>query len=77
LAGEASEQAANIEESSSSLKEISSTTRQDAPNPKESASSSEEMDAQANHLCDFIGDLVALVSKSANGRGKDIEKPGF
>jgi methyl-accepting chemotaxis protein len=58
------------EESSLSLEEMSSMTRQNAPNSKESAIATKGMDVQAEHLRVFIGDLVALVSESANGRGK-------
>ena len=49
-------------------------TLQNVSNPKESASASEEIDTQAENLCDFIGNLVDLGCGSANGRGKRHRK---
>ena len=74
MAGGASEQVAVVEKSSLSLEEMSWMTRQNAPNFKESAIATEGMDAQAKNLCGFIGNLVARVSGSANGRGKKTSK---
>ena len=77
MAGGASEQVAVVEKSSLSLEEMPSMTRQNAPDSKESALTTEGMNAQAEHLCGFIGGLIARVSGSANRREKDIKRPAF
>jgi len=77
LAGGASEQVAVVEKNSLSLEEMSSMTRQNAPNFKESSRATEGMNTQAEHLCGFIGDLIARVNGSADRREKDIKRPAF
>ena len=55
LAGGASEQVAVVEKSSLSLEEISSMTRQNAPDSKEPALTTEGMNAQAEHCVVLLG----------------------
>jgi hypothetical protein len=76
LTGGASEQVAGVEETSSPLDEMSSMFCRMLPH-KAPASATEKMDAQAKHLDVFIGDLVAFVNGSANGRRKRHQNPAF
>jgi len=59
---------------------MSSKTQQNAANAEESASASEEMNSQREHMRNFVGELVLLVGGNSNDIGekrKDIKKPGF
>ncbi len=44
--------------------------QQDAASAEESASASEEMNAQAERMKDFVGELVALVEGTNSHRNK-------
>jgi len=47
-----------------------SMTKQNAANAAEPASASEEMNPQAEHMRNFIGERVAQVGGSTNGNGE-------
>ena len=47
-----------------------SRTKQNAANAEESASASEEMNPQAEHMRHYVGELVAPVGGSINDNGK-------
>jgi methyl-accepting chemotaxis protein len=50
-------------------------TQQNAANAEETASSSEELSAQATSLKDIVGDLVALVTGGPSGSGASPRRP--
>ncbi|WDP88489.1 MAG: Cache 3/Cache 2 fusion domain-containing protein [Desulfobacter sp.] len=61
------EQAEGIGQVNISISEMDKVVQHNAANAEESASASEEMNAQAEQLRGFVGDLVALVS------GKEVD----
>jgi methyl-accepting chemotaxis protein len=63
------EQSNGIEQVNIAISEMDKVVQQNAANAEESASASEEMNAQAEHLSDFVGELVLLVT------GKRDQKP--
>jgi len=63
------EQSNGIEQVNIAISEMDEVVQQNAANAEESASASEEMNAQAEHLSDFVGALVLLVT------GKRDQKP--
>jgi len=56
------EQSNGIEQVNLAITEMDKVVQQNAANAEESASASEEMNAQAEQLKDFVGDLVQLVT---------------
>ena len=56
------EQSNGIEQVNLAITEMDKVVQQNAANAEESASASEEMNAQAEQLRDYVGDLVQLVS---------------
>ncbi|MFO7750913.1 MAG: methyl-accepting chemotaxis protein, partial [Desulfobacteraceae bacterium] len=56
------EQSNGIEQVNLAITEMDKVVQQNAANAEESASASEEMNAQAEQLRDYVGDLVQLVT---------------
>ncbi|MCD4720692.1 MAG: methyl-accepting chemotaxis protein [Desulfobacula sp.] len=56
------EQSNGIEQVNIAITEMDKVVQQNAANAEESASASEELNAQAEQLKDYVGDLVALVT---------------
>ena len=73
MAGRVSEQVAVVEKSSLSLEEMSSMTRQNAPDSKESSKAKEGMNAQAEHCVVLLG-TSSLVQAEALIEGKKTSK---
>jgi methyl-accepting chemotaxis protein len=63
------EQAQGIGQVSKAIAEMDRVVQQNAANAEESASASEEMNAQAVQMKEFVQQLVAMVGGSANGNG--------
>ncbi|MDA8135483.1 MAG: methyl-accepting chemotaxis protein, partial [Desulfobacteraceae bacterium] len=66
------EQSNGIEQVNIAISEMDKVVQQNAANAEESASASEEMNAQAEHLSDYVGELVQLVT----GRMDRKPRPG-
>ena len=68
IAAASKEQAQGIEQVNTAVTEMDKVTQQNAANAAESASASEEMNAQAEQMKGMVGELVALVegSRSVN-----------
>jgi methyl-accepting chemotaxis protein len=66
IAAASSEQAKGIELINGSVTEIDAVTQRNAANAEESASASEEMNAQAEQMKGFISKLVTLVGGSGS-----------
>ncbi len=62
ISGASDEQANGIEQVNTAIAEMDKVVQQNAANAEESASASEEMNAQAEQLRDYVGDLVMLVT---------------
>ncbi|CCK79079.1 methyl-accepting chemotaxis protein [Desulfobacula toluolica] len=60
------EQSDGIEQVNSAIGEMDKVIQQNAANAEESASASEELSAQAEHLKEFVADLVSLVTGDKN-----------
>ncbi len=65
IAAASGEQSQGIEQVNRAMSEIDKVVQQDAANAQETASASEEMNAQAERMKDFVRELVAMVG-SAN-----------
>jgi methyl-accepting chemotaxis protein len=63
------EQSNGIEQVNLAITEMDKVVQQNAANAEESASASEEMNAQAEQLKDYVGDLITLVTGSKNQSG--------
>jgi len=74
------EQAQGIEQISKAVTEMDTVVQRNAGNAEESASASEELNAQAEHMKEFVADLVALVGGSRSnpsaGSTRDTKAPG-
>ncbi len=66
IAEASKEQSNGIEQVNIAITEMDKVVQQNAANAEESASASEEMNAQAEQLKDYVGELVMLVTGSAN-----------
>ncbi|UCD77041.1 MAG: MCP four helix bundle domain-containing protein [Desulfobacterales bacterium] len=66
ISAASNEQAQGIEQVNNAVTEMDKLTQQNAANAEESASASEEMSTQAQHMKDFVYDLVVLVGSSGN-----------
>lgn len=66
IAAASSEQAIGIERISKVMADLDEVTQRNAATAEESASASEVMDAQAEGLRGFVGDLVAMVGASGS-----------
>jgi len=72
------EQAQGIGQVNKAVSEMDKVVQQNAANAEESASASEEMNAQAERLKEFVGDLVALVGGGNGNRiSSSAEHPRF
>ncbi|MFO7885077.1 MAG: methyl-accepting chemotaxis protein, partial [Desulfobacteraceae bacterium] len=60
------EQSSGIEQVNIAITEMDKVVQQNAANAEESASASEEMNAQAEQLRDYVGELVLLVTGKQN-----------
>jgi methyl-accepting chemotaxis protein len=69
IAAASREQAQGIEQVSKAITEMDRVVQQNAANAEESASASEEMNAQAESMKEYVRDLVAIVGGSSNGDG--------
>ncbi|MCP3872684.1 MAG: methyl-accepting chemotaxis protein [Desulfobacteraceae bacterium] len=66
ISGASNEQANGIEQVNLAINEMDRVVQQNAANAEESASASEEMNAQAEQLKEYVGDLVMLVTGKKN-----------
>ncbi|HVO66549.1 MAG TPA: hypothetical protein VMT12_08710, partial [Syntrophales bacterium] len=67
IAAASQEQAQGINQINNAVAEMDKVVQQNATNAEESASSSEEMNAQARHLSHVVGDLTRLVGGDSSG----------
>ncbi len=74
IAAASNEQAQGIDQVNIAVTEIDRVVQQNAANSEESASASEKMNAQAEQMKLFVGDLVALVGGKENGTGVKGQK---
>jgi methyl-accepting chemotaxis protein len=78
IAAASKEQAQGIGQVNTAFTEMDKVVQQNAANAEESASASEEMNAQAGELMHMVGDLIALVqgqnTKATSGKNK-ADKP--
>ena len=76
-----SEQSNGIEQVNLAITEMDKVVQQNAANAEESASASEEMNAQAEQLKDYVGELVMLVTGKQDSKrtfnGHNQIKTGF
>jgi hypothetical protein len=70
IAAASQEQAQGIEQITKAVAEADKVTQQNAANAEESASASEEMNAQAGQMKEFVETLVALTGGSGGERGQ-------
>jgi methyl-accepting chemotaxis protein len=71
IAGATNEQAQGVDQINRAVGEMNQITQQVAANAEESASASEELNAQAAQMRAFVGELVVLVNGGdASGRAK-------
>jgi len=66
IAAASNEQAQGIEQVNKAVTEMDKVVQSNAANAEESASASEEMNAQAASMKCFVDDLVALVDSNGN-----------
>ena len=66
------EQAEGIRHVSNAVVEMDTVTQQNAANAEESASASEELNAQAEQMKQFVGELLALIA--GEGKSRSIEQ---
>ena len=64
------QQAGGIDQVSTAVVEIDKIVQQNAVSAEESASASDEMNAQAEQMKQFVAELVALVGAGGNEKGK-------
>lgn len=78
IAAASNEQAQGIEQINKAVNEMDKVVQQNAANAEESASASEEMNAQAEHMKGFVSELVIIIGGSAHGTGarKKIKDEG-
>jgi len=70
IAAASNEQAQGIGQVNSAVTEMDKIVQRNAANAEESASASEEMNAQAEQMKGFVEDLIALVGGSGKGKTK-------
>jgi len=68
------EQAQGIEQATKGMSEMDSTTQFNASYSEESASASEELNAQAMQMRDFVSELISLVGKADSRDGRTQQK---
>jgi methyl-accepting chemotaxis protein len=71
IAAASNEQADGIEQINRAVSEMDKVVQQNAANAEESASASEEMNAQAMQMRQFVADLVTLVGGNRNSNVSD------
>jgi len=71
IAAASQNQYQGIEQINKAVLEMDEVTQQTAANAEESASASEEMNAQAEHLKSFVWDLTAIISGNGNGKAAE------
>ncbi len=82
IAEASKEQSSGIDQVNIAITEMDKVVQQNAANAEESASASEEMNAQAEQLKDYVGDLVQLVegvrkdSGAATGHHRPVKTVG-
>ena len=67
IAAASQEQAQGIDQINKAISEMDRVVQQNAANAEESASASEELNAQAEQMKDFVGELLAVISGNGNG----------
>ncbi len=70
IAAASNEQARGIEQVNTAVMDMDKVTQQNAANAEESASAAEEMNAQAEQVKNFVGELVALVGGNSSYKTK-------
>ena len=70
IAAASTEQAQGIEQINTAMSQMDKVTQQNAANAEESASASEELNAQAESMLEVVGDLVRLVG----GAGAELAR---
>ncbi len=70
ISAASNEQADGIEQVNKAVVEMDKVIQQNAANAEESASASEELNAQAEQMKSFVGDLVTLVGGSGKGNSR-------
>jgi len=68
IAAASNEQSRGIEQVNTAIVDMDRITQRNAATSEESASASQEMSAQADHMRDIVGDLVILVAGGSAGR---------
>jgi methyl-accepting chemotaxis protein len=73
------EQAQGIEQINKAVAEMDKVVQLNAASAEESASASQEMNAQATHMKGFVGDLVALINGITRQEGvvPKLHEPEF
>jgi methyl-accepting chemotaxis protein len=74
IAAASQEQAQGIGQVNKAVAEMDKVVQQNAANAEQSASASKEMNAQAERMKGFVGELVDLVKGGENGNGRPLEK---
>jgi methyl-accepting chemotaxis protein len=74
IAAASKEQADGIEQINRAVGEMDKVVQQNAANAEESASASEEMNAQALQMRDYVVDLSVMVSGKNNGNGANVSQ---
>jgi methyl-accepting chemotaxis protein len=69
IAAASQEQAQGVEQVNKAVAEMDKLTQRNAANAEESSCVAEEMNAQAEQMKVYVGDLVAVVGGSGNGKG--------
>ncbi|MBN2397619.1 MAG: Cache 3/Cache 2 fusion domain-containing protein, partial [Deltaproteobacteria bacterium] len=77
IAAASAEQAQGIDQVNKAIAEMDKVTQQNASNAEESASASEEMNAQAAQLKDIATQLLATIGGNGNGNGNGNGSAGF
>ncbi len=67
IAAASQEQAQGIDQINKAISEMDRVVQQNAANAEESASASEELNAQAEQMKDYVGELLAVISGNGNG----------
>ena len=68
IAAASNEQAQGIDQINTAVTEMDKVTQQNAANAEESASAAEELTAQAETMKGMVGELVAIVGRSAKAQ---------
>ena len=73
IAAASREQAQGIEQISQALSQMDSITQNNAANAEESASASEELNAQANGMKETVEEMLRMVGGGGNGRSRPVK----